>query len=483
MGLRMGRGSRRTAPHSTLAIVAAAVALASSALYGTCAHAQQAPTPAPSPLPAANAFRLERFAEDWSAMAEEATRTRPWHGLKWIRLGDASLTLGGDLRLRTESIDAPLFGATGATADDYLMRRAMVHGDLRFSSALRVFTQVSHHRAFGRKLPFPLDRNGLELQQAFVELNRSWPEGSIGARAGRQEMIFSPRFLHPREATNIRSAFNGVRGWAHQGPWRVEGFAMRPVQNRPGSFDDQGNPAEQFDGVRVTRSFGERGAWRVTGSWYRHQRDAFRLGAAIGPDDRISWGLRVTGRQGAFDFDAEHYFQRGRFAGRAISAFGGAGEGSYNFGGSLGTRAGMRWLYGSGDGDAADGNSGTFAGPFPRPPCCIDPLWLAPSNLGVITPFVQVTPHRDLAFEAKADLVHRFRNSDAIYAFPQIAYPLSIGQEGDTLGFAGGLALTWTPAPEVSLGVQHLEQRPEGSLAKSGARDGSYTAANLAFRF
>ena len=476
--MRIGRGSRRRAFNSTR--FAGAVAVASGAVLAVPAQAQQAATPAPS---TANAFRMERFAEDWSGMADEAARTRSWHRLKWIKLGDASLTLGGDLRLRTEFVDAPMFGATGARADGYLMRRAMVHGDLRFRPGLRVFAQVSHHRAFGRRLPFPLDRNGLELQQAFVDVGHAWSTGSIGARAGRQEMIFSPRFLHPREATNIRSAFDGVRGWAQHRAWRLEGFVMHPVQNRPGSFDDRGNPAERFDGVRLTRSMGAGGAWRVTGSWYRHQRDAFRLGVASGPDDRTSWGLRVAGRQGAFDFDAEHYVQTGQFAGRKIRAFGGAGEGGYNFGGALRTRAGMRWQYGSGDADAADGTAGTFAGAFPRPPCCIDPLWLAPSNLGVLSPFAQVAPHRDVTIEAKADLVRRFRKTDAIYAFPQTAYPRSVGQEGDTLGLAGGITVTWNPASEVSLSVQHLEQRAQGALAKSGAREGSYTAAILAFRF
>lgn len=406
---------------STTLVAALVVAL--STLQASPTRAQQATTPVVAPLSRASTFRLERFAEDWSAMADEANRTKPWHQLKWVELGDARLTLGGDLRLRTELVDAPLFGATGATADTYLMRRAMVHADMRFSPVVRAFAQLSHHRAYGRKLPFPLDRNGLELQQAFFEFGQSWSEGSIGARVGRQEMIFSPRFLHPREATNIRSAFDGARGWAQHGPWRLEGFATRPVQNRAGSFDDRGNPAERFDGVRLTRNFGARRAWRITSSWYRHQREAFRIGAVGGPDDRTSWGLRLAGTQGAFDLDAEHYFQTGQFAGEEIRAFGGAGEGGFSLGGPLRTRAGMRWLYGSGDEDAADGKSGTFAGPFPRPPCCIDPLWLAPSNLGAVTPFIQITPHPELTIEAKADFFTRFRETDAIYAFPQVAYP------------------------------------------------------------
>ena len=458
----------------------AAGALVLSVTCGSTAQAQQASGAA---APAASPFRLERFAEDWFSMADETARTRPWHGLKWIELGEARVTLGGDFRLRSEFVDAPLLGATGARADSYLLRRAMLHADVRLNPVARAFIQVSHHRAYGRKLPFPLDRDGFEFQQAFLELTRASPKGTIAVRAGRQEIILSSRFLHPREATNIRSAYDGIRAWAQHGFWRVEGFVTRPVQSRPGALDNRGNPAERFDGVRLTRTFGAKGAWRLIGSWYRQQREAFRIGSASGPDDRTSWGLRLAGREGAFDFDAEHYIQAGQFAGQRISAFGGGGEGGFAPPGSSRPRLGMRWLYGSGDGDAGDNRSGTFAGPFPRPPCCIDPLWLAPSNLAVLTPFVQITPHRDVMVEGKADFVRRLRGSDAIYAFPQTAYPGSVGRVGDNLGGAVGVSVTWTPVPEMSVGVQHLEQSAQGAFAEAGARDGRYTAASIAIRF
>lgn len=459
------------------------IAFAAAMLGAWPLQAQQAATPAAPQPAAASPFRLERFAEDWSVMADPSARTKPWHAVKWIELGQARLTIGGDLRLRAEHVDAPMFGATGSAADSYLMRRAMVHADLRLGPSVRLFGQVSHHAAWGRKMPFPLDRNGLEAQQAFVEIGDSWTGGSLGARIGRQEMIFSPRFLHPREATNIRSAFDGVRAWTTHGPWRADGFVTRPVQNRPGAFDDRGNPAERFDGVRLTRTLGSAAAWRITGSWYRHRRDALRLNAVSGPDDRRSWGVRIAGKEGAFDIDAEHYRQTGRFAGRAIAAFGGAGEAGYLAGGRLRVRPGLRWLYGSGDGDPGDGTAGTFAGPFPRPPCCIDALWLAPSNAAVLTPFVQFSPHRDLAIEAKADVVRRLRRTDAVYAFPQVAYPGSAGLPGDDLGYSAGLSLTWTPSPEVSVLVQHIEQQPAGALASAGARQSSYSAASVGFRF
>ena len=146
-------------------------------------------------------------------------------------------------------------------------------------------------------------------------------------------------------------------------------------------------------------------------------------------------------------------------------------------------RAGMRWLYGSGDGDAADGTAGTFVGPISRSPCCIDPLWLAPSNLAVFGSFVQISPHRDLMVEGKVDVMRRLRETDAIYAFPQIAYPASLGQHGNHIGVAAGVSVTWTPVPELRVELQHLEQSAEGALEKSGGRDGRYTVASLAFRF
>ena len=50
--------------------------------------------------------------------------------------------------------------------------------------------------------------------------------------------------------------------------------------------------------------------------------------------------------------------------------------------------------------------------------------------------------------EGKADFVRRLRKSDAVYAFPQTAYPGSVGRVGDNLGGAVGVSVTWTPVPE-----------------------------------
>ena len=187
--LQLGQKGKRLA---IIALVAACLT--------TSASAQKPTVPVVPPSgPAATPFRLERFAEDWSAMADRSARTQPWHHLKWIEMGPAIVTLGGDFRLRTERIEAPLFGATGAGPDTYLLRRAMLHADIRISPALRGFVQVSHHRSYGRAAPFPLDRDGFEFQQAFVEFTHVSPFASVGARVGRQatSLPAPPRALPP----------------------------------------------------------------------------------------------------------------------------------------------------------------------------------------------------------------------------------------------------------------------------------------------
>lgn len=53
-------------------------------------------------------------------------------------------------------------------------------------------------------------------------LNRAGSRARVGIRAGRQEIIFSRRFVHSREAVNIRVRYDGVRTWAQHGArvWR-----------------------------------------------------------------------------------------------------------------------------------------------------------------------------------------------------------------------------------------------------------------------
>jgi hypothetical protein len=255
-------------------------------------------------------------------LADPARRTRPWHEAKWRALPDGgALTLGADAKLRWEAVDRPLFGIAGAEADSYLLHRVMLHADWRPNRHVQGFVQLAHHDSQGRSGFFPLDRGGLDLQQAFLELRGGAGERTQSLRLGRQEMAFSPRFVNPRDGVNIRSAYDGARGWVVRGAWRAEAFATRPVANGAGAFDDESDEGQTFSGARLQYGFGAKRAWRIAASVYRIDRDVARIGAVVGADDRRSWGLRVFGAQDGWDLDAEIYRQTGLFAGREIEAW------------------------------------------------------------------------------------------------------------------------------------------------------------------
>ncbi len=457
--------------------LAAVVALSSAAVAQTSAPKQQ-------PVPA-SPFRNERFAEDWSHMVDPAHRTEPWHKLKWIDLGSGRhLTLGGDVKGRWESVDWPFFGATGAATDDYVLQRIMVHGDFRISRNVRVFGQLSLHESFGRTLMFPLDDGGGDLHQGFLELNGGSAQNGENLRIGRQEITLSPRFVHTRGAVNIRAAYDGVRGWLVRGPWMVEGFATRPVLNRTGTFDDRPDGNQTFNGLRVGYTFGQNRQWQAIGSLYTVDREVARIGAASGNDDRDSWGVRLFGTQSPWDFDAEHYWQRGHFAEQDIAAFGGGGDAGYTLKRTrFEPRVGLRWQYGSGDRNPTDGETNTFAGLLSRAPCCADPQWLAPTNIASLAPVVSFNPHATLAVELKADFIRRLEQSDALYTFPQIAYPGSVGQPGDAISVAPTLSLTWTPRSDVTVLGYFVSQSADGALAASGGRDSTFSAISVGLRF
>src|SRR4029077_17554015 len=94
-----------------------------------------------------------------------------------------------------------------------------------------------------------------DLHQAFVDVT----VGDSGAsadvlRVGRQEIALgSGRMYALREGPNVPLSFDGVRVIAHAGPWQLDSWAARPVENTPGVFDDRSHPSFDVWGVYASR--------------------------------------------------------------------------------------------------------------------------------------------------------------------------------------------------------------------------------------
>jgi hypothetical protein len=114
---------------------------AAFAVVAASAHAADAP-----------AFKLIRSDESYAYLAD-----KPGAGLdslRYIPLGpNAYLSLGGEARVRVDSIDAPRFGVDGAQADLYGLGRFLFSADLHLGSRVRVYGQLGLHRDLRQEGP------------------------------------------------------------------------------------------------------------------------------------------------------------------------------------------------------------------------------------------------------------------------------------------------------------------------------------------
>ena len=169
----------------------------------------------------------------------------------------------------------------------------------------------------GAAIPRPLDRDDLDVLQAFA----SFSLGSFTVRGGRQEIQYaSSRLVSIREGPNVRLAFDGLRFIQRIQRWQVDGFVLVPVEVRPGVFDDRPEPGQWFWGVYATgpvfpTSLGldvyYLGRFRETA--------AFEQGTAASCDIRSG---RASGVQPAgFDYNVEVAYQAGTFGAGEIAAW------------------------------------------------------------------------------------------------------------------------------------------------------------------
>ncbi|EUC12062.1 hypothetical protein PMI06_008841, partial [Burkholderia sp. BT03] len=114
---------------------------------------------------------FNRWQENWSVLADKCVPRQPLDSLKYIPLGGdphSYLSLGANLRERLEVNDAPLFGIGTGHSDTYVIQRAQVSADARIGPYLQFFAQLEDARPFGKDTVTPVDKNPLDLEQAFV---------------------------------------------------------------------------------------------------------------------------------------------------------------------------------------------------------------------------------------------------------------------------------------------------------------------------
>ncbi len=464
---------------SAAAETAPAGASASAAATGAAAStapACQATRPVPS---------FNRWQENWGALADPCLPRRPLDGLKYLPPGsDPSwyLSLGANLRERFELNHAPLFGLGATRPDSYLIQRAELHLDAHLGEHVQAFAQVEDARVFGKDAVSPVDRDPLDLEQAFVAYVHALGPGTFKARVGRQEMAFDlQRFISVRDGPNVRQAFDAIWADYELERWRFIGYVTRPVQYRDvDDFDDTSNRHLKFSGVRVERS--GVGPGDLSAYWSRYERDGARFADASGTERRDVFDARYAGKQAPFDWDVEAMGQTGRVGSATVGAWAFGALAGYTFAALPGTpRVGLQVDGASGDRHPGDGHVGTFNPLFPNGYYFTLAGYAGYSNLVHVKPSVtfHVTP--TLTLTTALGLQWRATTADAVYGQGMAAVPGTAGNGSRWTGMYGQLRADWIVNDNLALALEAVHFEVGDSLRALGARNGDYLGVEAKF--
>jgi hypothetical protein len=373
-----------------------------------------------------------RYDEDYSFLRDPRCRTELWDPLKYLPVAPglpAYLSLGIDVRERFEHFSAFDWGGAPSGPEHALMQRVMPHADLRLGPSVQVFVQLTSNLVWGRD-PRPLDRDELDVLQAFASVSI----GSLTLRGGRQEVQYaSSRLVSIREGPNVRLAFDGVRLIQRVRRWQVDGFALVPVEVRPGFFDDRREQGQGFWGVYAT---GPVLGWLGLDLYYLGRlRDSATFEQGTARELRHTFGGRVWGAPGGWDYNLEAAYQTGTFGQGTIAAWMVALDVGYTVEAlpahpRFGTQANAV----SGDSNPADADLQTFNPLFPRGAYFSQANLIGPMNFADLHPAMTLKPIDGLEIMVDWDFFWRESLGDGLY---QPSTALQVSGAGNPSRYVG----------------------------------------------
>ncbi len=427
-----------------------------------------------------------RWTDDYRFLDDPAKRTDPFDTLRYQRLSDTAwMQLGGEFRYRADYLDRPGYGLKGLNRDDYLQQRLMLHADVHlFDDRVRSFVQLANTRTWGKDTLAPVDESRTEVSQAFMDFNLDFAPGSrLTTRIGRQELGFGDLvFTGYREAPNVRQSFDGVRlSLRRPGGYTFDAFAVKGVHNDPDSFDDGTDNALRFYGLYSTLPTG-------TPLWidvyaFDVERDDRSLDGLFGDEKRYTWGTRLFGKYGAWDWSWNLMYQTGHLADADIDAWAISGTSGYGFTGPLRSRLGIRLDVISGDDRRGDDKVGTFDPLFPR-----NSLWgkanlTTPANLVLFGPTYSFSPRPWLQIEPSISSLWRQNNHDAVYYPNLIAAPGTTTSSGSHIGMMYKTDVRWNASRNLTFDLEYLYFDSGAALRDAGGRDSQFVSVQGVFRF
>lgn len=330
--------------------------------------------PTATPLPGPTYLGL-RYNEDFSYLdgAKETYAPDIFDPIKHIHLtDDLTLSIGGSFRMSLESETNRAFGSTVRSQDTYLLHRYFLHADLRYRKQFRFFVEGINAMIEDRDLRLlGIHENRWDVHQAFADVRPFGNDTPVTVRVGRQELLYGKqRLISPLDWANTRRRFDGVKVFYESKLFDLDAFYMRPIpidlsdglNRKPDEYREQqhfyglygnykGIPNHHFESYFLVL--------RDTG-------DLVNANGRIGDLSLYTFGGRIGGKTGPFDYDGELAGQWGKFAGQTVQAWAAAVDLGWTFENlPWSPRLGGGFDYGSGDEDPTDGTHQTFNQLFP----------------------------------------------------------------------------------------------------------------------
>jgi hypothetical protein len=177
----------------------------------------------------------------------------------------------------------------------------MPYASLHLGPDLRLFGQlVGAWSASVEPAPGPVDETGADLLQGFAQAKLPGADGDLTLQGGRQLLAYgSERLIGLRFGPNVPQAFDGALARWEAGPWRVDAFLMRPVENGLGSFDDRTDGSRKVWSLYATRALPAIGPASGLDLFYiGYDRTVARFEQGTGRETRHTVGARFFGRSG-----------------------------------------------------------------------------------------------------------------------------------------------------------------------------------------
>lgn len=385
------------------------------------------------------------------------------------------LSLGADLRERFEANDAAGFGTGRNRSADYVISRLEAHADLRIASQVQVFVQLQSDFAPGKSMMTPVDRDRLDLEQAFITVTEPVGDGTLKVRLGRQQFAFDlQRFVSVRDGPNVRQSYDAAWADYENGPWRLIGFYSQPVQNRDlRAFDDYSSGRLTYGGVRMERKLSASSS--IAFYYSRFNQDNARFPAASGNEFRDIVDARFSGSAGGFDWDLEAMNQTGHIGSQSVEAWAFGTIGGYTFADlAMTPRLGLQFDGASGDDNPHDHQLGTFNPLFPNGYYVALAGYTGFVNFIHLKPSVTIHPTAALKVMFAAAAQWRETTADAVYTQPDVPVPGTAGHPGRYTGTYGQIRVDYAMTPYSSVALEVVHFAVGDAIRRAGGHDSNY---------